>query len=334
MRRISIAVGSRATIDFDELRQEARLADEAGVDSVWLGESWGADLFTLMAVVAEATERVRIGSAIVNVFSRTPAALAQHFATLDLLSEGRILIGLGTSGPQVIEDFHGLPYRRALRRLREYVEIMDLLIAGEPLNYEGELFQLQRGFTFRGLVPPRKHIPIVIGAMSPASVRQTARIADGLLPGRTPRSQWAEEVRAFLAMAAEAGRDPASMEVRAPGGAHVTSDPDAAYEAMRRNTAFYMARMGDLHFQNFARNGMEEEEEALAVRRAWDAGGSAAGYAALPLECVQEMGYAGPVEGCIEWLEAERDAGYTILPVAVDERDPKKRRAIYAQLVG
>ena len=100
-----------------------------------------------------------MATGIVNTYSRTPGALAQHFATLDELSGGRMIIGLGTSGPQVIEHFHGVAFNPPLTRMREYVEIINLLMAGQPLNYAGKVFKLERGFTLR-FEPPRKHVPI------------------------------------------------------------------------------------------------------------------------------------------------------------------------------
>ncbi|MEX2229128.1 MAG: LLM class flavin-dependent oxidoreductase, partial [Dehalococcoidia bacterium] len=303
----------------------------AGVDTIWVGESWGADAITLLAVLAEATTRVRLGSAIVNTYSRSPAALAQHFATLDQLSGGRMVIGLGTSGPQVIEHFHGVPYARPLSRLREYIEIINTLMRGEPLHHVGPSFTLDRGFTFRGLTPLRNHIPIHVGAMAPASVRQTARIADGWLPGATPRARWAHDVAAFRADVAAAGRDPASVEIRAPGAVTITAEPEPAYERSRANAAFYMARMGDLHHAQYVRAGLGEEADA--VRRAWREHGSAAAYAALPMETVHALGYAGDVPGAIDWIEAQRDAGYDLCPVSVDEPDAARRADVYRRLV-
>lgn len=332
MRRIAIGTGSRAEIDFDDFREQARVADDSGIDTIFVAESWGADAITLLAVLAQATSRARLGTSIINNFSRTPAALAMHFATLDQLSQGRMLIGLGTSGPQVIEGLHGIPFEKPITRMGEYIDIINTLMRGEPLHHRGKVFNVDRGFTFRGLTPYRDHIPIVIGSMAPASVRQTAEKADGWLPGHLPREQWANQAREFRAMVQAAGRDPMSVEIKGPSGVHITADPETAYQRSRENTAFYMARMGDLHYNQFVRMGLGEEADA--VRRAWREHGSAAAYEALPLETAKSLSYAGDVGGAIEWIEAQREAGYDLFSASVDEREPKKRAAIFRQLVG
>ncbi|HTY53976.1 MAG TPA: LLM class flavin-dependent oxidoreductase, partial [Candidatus Binataceae bacterium] len=175
-RKIGISVNWQGNLDVKRVIRQAEIADEAGVDSIWVAEAWGRDAFTLLAILADHTRRVRLASSIVNTYSRTPAALAQHFATLDEVSGGRMIIGLGTSGPQVIEHFHGVKFEPALTRMKEYVEIIDTLIAGTPLRYEGKLFKLNRGFTLR-FEPPRKHIPIFIASLNRKSVEFTAQRA-------------------------------------------------------------------------------------------------------------------------------------------------------------
>ena len=333
MRRISIGVNWQGEFDMESVLRDARIADESGVHMLTIAEAWGRDAFTILAVVAHETRNIQLGTSIVNIFSRTPAALAQHFTTLDMLSGGRMMIGLGTSGPQVIEHFHGIPFTKPVRRMREYVEIINTLVAGEQLHYGGEFFRLERGFTLRDYENPvRRHIPIFIGAMGPLSIKQTAEIADGWLPGRTPREQWADQVKMFHGFVREAGRDPADVEIDAPGGVRVTSDPEAGYRAIRRQTAFYMARMGDLHYKQFQSIGLGEEADA--VRMAWRDGGSEAAFKALPDETIQQLGYCGPVEGCIEWMEAQKEAGYSMHGASVDEQDPRKRADIFRQLVG
>ena len=129
-RKITIGINWQGKIDFKALIERARIADQAGVHSIWVAEAWGHDAFTLLTLMAEHTRKVQLATSIVNVYSRTPAALAQHFATLDELSEGRMIIGLGTSGPNVIEHFHGVKFNPPLTRMREYVDIINDLDGG------------------------------------------------------------------------------------------------------------------------------------------------------------------------------------------------------------
>ncbi len=185
------------------------------------------DAFTPLTLLAEHTRKVLLGTNIVNIYSRTPGALAQHFATLDGLSNGRMIIGLGTSGPNVIEHFHGIKFNPAVRRMEETVDIINLLVAGTPLQYEGKLFKLQRGFTLR-FDTQRKHIPIFIGAIKRKSLELAARKADGWLPAMIPTSKLKDAITDFRAMVKAAGRDP-------DGGAgqRVAADNRHAHAAAR-----------------------------------------------------------------------------------------------------
>src|SRR5262245_4394165 len=137
MRKLSIGIGYRGD-NVDAMLREAKLMDDAGVDTLVVAETWGHDAFTPLTLIAHATKRVKLSTAIVHIFSRSPAALAQHFATLDQLSGGRAVIGLGTSGPNVIEHFHGVKFEKPFTRTREYVEIINRLMRMEKLDYKGD----------------------------------------------------------------------------------------------------------------------------------------------------------------------------------------------------
>src|SRR5918998_3318417 len=193
MQKLSVGVNWQGAHDRERVFDEVRAADESGVHSLWTTEAWGRDAFTPLALLADRTKNVQLGTGIVNGYSRTPAALAQHFATLDELSGGRMIIGLGTSGHRVIEHFHGVPFQPSLTRLREYVEIIRMLLAGEPLKYQGKLFRLERGFRLR-FPPVRSGIPIFIRSLTPKSVAQTAAIADGWMPVMIPLERLGQEV--------------------------------------------------------------------------------------------------------------------------------------------
>src|SRR5579883_3444037 len=145
--------------DWNAVVEKVRIADELGFDSIWLGESWGYELFTSMADLVRATKRIKIGAGIANIFSRTPALIASTVATLDERSGGRIILGLGPSGANVIEHWHGVKFEKPVRRTREYVEIIRMILRGEKLVYHGEFFNLERGFKLR-FKPLRADLPI------------------------------------------------------------------------------------------------------------------------------------------------------------------------------
>jgi F420-dependent oxidoreductase-like protein len=330
-RTVSMSFNWQGPMDYDQACSRVRLAEAAGVDTVWVAEAWGRDCFTILTLLARETKRLTLGTGIVNCYSRTPAALAQHFATLDEFSGGRMVIGLGTSGHRVIEHFHGVPFQPSLTRLREYVEIIRMILAGEPLKYQGKLFRLERGFRLR-FSPVRNQIPIFIASLTPKSVRQTAQIADGWMPVMIPLAQLKQEVAAFRQLVRDAGRDPQGVIVRSPGAVTVTRNIAKAREESKAHLAFYITNMGDFYREQLSRLGYEAE--VAAIRQAWDEGGHVAGTAAVPDALVESLFLAGPVEACVERLEAQAAAGIDMHTVRVEADDPKETLRILERLVG
>jgi F420-dependent oxidoreductase-like protein len=330
-RTLSMSFNWQGPMDYEQACARVRLAEEAGVDTVWVAEAWGRDCFTILTLLARETRRIKLGTGIVNCYSRTPAALAQHFATLDEFSGGRMIIGLGTSGHRVIEHFHGVPFQPSLTRLREYVEIIRMILAGEPLKYQGKLFRLERGFRLR-FPPVRSSIPIFIASLTPKSVAQTAAIADGWMPVMIPLQRLAQEVAAFRQQVRAAGRDAQSVIVRSPGAVTVTHDIDKAREESKAHLAFYITNMGDFYREQLIRLGYEEA--VSRVRNAWDEGGRVAGTAAVPATLVDSLFFAGPVEACIERLEAQSAAGIDMHTVRVEAQDSTEMVKILQRLVG
>jgi F420-dependent oxidoreductase-like protein len=330
-RTLSMGFNWQGPMDYEQACTRVRLADEAGVDTVWVAEAWGRDCFTILTLLARETKRIKLGTGIVNTYSRTPAALAQHFATLDEFSDGRMIIGLGTSGHRVIEHWHGVPFQPSLTRLREYVEIIRMILAGEPLKYPGKVFRLERGFRLR-FQPVRSGIPIFIASLTPKSVAQTAKIADGWMPVMIPLERLKEEVAAFRQLVREAGRDPQRVIVRSPGSVAVTNDVEKDRAEGKAHLAFYITNMGEFYREQLIRLGYEEAVNK--VRRAWDAGGRAAGSAAVPDALADSLFFAGPVEACLERLTAQAEAGIDMHTVRVEADDPRESAKILERLVG
>ncbi len=319
-RKLAIAVNWQGTLDVKAMIEQAEVADRAGVDSIWVAEAWGRDAFTLLTLLAEHTKRARLATGIINTYSRTPAAIAQHFATLDELSGGRMIIGLGTSGPQVIEHFHGIRFDPPLTRMREYVEIINLLMAGTPLNYQGKIFKLERGFTMR-FEPVRKHIPIFIASLNRKSVEFTARHCDGWLPVMIPLSRLGTAIAEFRAMATAAGREANAVAVKSPGVVRVAANVGRARAAHAGNIAFYAARMGTFYAEQLTRWGWGGAVKQ--IKDAWAAGGAKAAAAAVPAELADELGYAGGLKGAIDRLQMQEDAGVDLHSVEVDAGEDK-----------
>ena len=320
--KLAISVDWQGGFDRERVLERARIADEVGVDSAWVPEAWGRDCFTLLTQLAERTKRMRLGTGIVNVYSRTPAALAQHFATLDELSGGRMIAGFGTSGAQVIEHFHGMRFEPSLTRMKEVIEVFNVLISHEPLKYNGKLFTLERGFTLR-FAPPRPHIPIHLATLNPKALALTASHADGWLPVMIPIDKLAGEVQAMRSRIAAEGRDPAAFEVHAPGGAVVATGEarTRAEMAQAGTTAFYIGRMGVYYARQLERFGFTAE--VAAVKEAWS-NGSAAAAAAVPPAMRARLGTVCDVEACRERIAAEAAAGADIHRVHIATDDLKE----------
>jgi len=240
-----------------------------------------------------------------------------------------MIIGLGASSANVIEHFHGIKFEPALARMRETVQIINTLMAGEKLVFKGRVFQMDRGFTLR-FEPVRKHIPVYIASFRPKAVKVVAEIADGWMPTMIPIQAAKQQVDQFMDYVRAAGRDPSQMTVRFLG-VTVARDKARAMQAAKAGTAFYIARMGDYYYQQLSDMGMADE--ANAIRRAWSEGGSAAGYDAVTDDVSQSLNFVGSVEECRDRLAEEAAAGINLHNVSIAGYDPVEEGRIYEQLL-
>ena len=328
--KISVGIDWQGKLDYQALCEKVQIAEAAGVHSAWVPEAWGRDAFTILTLLADKTKRINLGTAIVNTYSRTPAALAQHFATLDEVSGGRMLLGLGTSGPQVIEHFHGVAFQPPLQRMREYVAIINTLMKGEPLKYSGKVFDLQRGFTLR-FQPVRDHIPIYLATLNTRSVKMTAELADGWLPIMIPIEHLKGEIDNLRQASVAAGRPANAVAVRSPGTITVTSQVDKARAASAGMLAFYIGRMGTFYAAQLTRLGYGEAVET--IKEAW-AGGSRAAGEAVPVQLVDATGCVGSVEAGIDRLQAQEECGVDLHHVNVQAENNREYERILTKLVG
>jgi len=293
---------------WEQIVEKVRFADRLGFSSVWLGEAWGYELFTSLADLARATTHIKIGAGVANVFSRSPAVIASAAATLDERSNGRLILGLGTSGPQVVEHWHGVPFKKPLRRLREYVEIINLILRREKLVYQGEVFQMDRGFTLR-FRPVRSHIPIYLAALGPRSIALTGALADGILPIHWPASDFSV-LRQQLSDAASAANRPVDAVRIAP---YLTveaivdeSQRDLARRKARAPVAFYVGRMGTFYASMLSRHGFTRD--VAAIQQAWKVGQSAA-IDAVSEELLDAIACVGTPAEIVQTLRAWHKRG-------------------------
>lgn len=332
-KRLGIQVGFAGNAaEREDLVKRVQVAEDLGVESVWVAEAWGRDAFSMLTQLALATKKVRLGTAIVNVFSRTPAVLAMSFGTLDELSGGRAIIGLGSSGANVIEHWHGVPFTKPATRLREYVQIIDMIMRRRRLMYDGEIFKLGRGFTMQ-FAPVRDHIPTYIASITPKSMAQTGEIADGWIPIYWPKDKIREGVETVMEGAKKAGKARAEITVAPSIVLQVT---DAGSEAQirmqaRAPIAFYVGRMGTFYYEMLERHGFEAE--VAKIKEGWAARDPKAAAAGVSDRMLDQTAIVGPLERCAEELEARRALGVDVPLIGMPGRDAAEMARVLQALL-
>ncbi|MEA2171733.1 MAG: hypothetical protein QOF76_5033 [Solirubrobacteraceae bacterium] len=227
----------------------AVLADQEGLDSVWVAEAWGQDAVSLAGFIAARTERLAIGTALMQIPARPPAATAMAAATIDVLSGGRFRLGLGVSGPQVSEGWYGVPFKRPVSRTREYVEIVRMALSGEKVKYDGREYTLPLpgglGKSLRLLAEPvQKPIPVYLGATGPKAVELVGEIADGWIPFMLDPEDPSSLFDPLQVGLDKAGRSRSDIDVCVAVGVGLSEDIGEARDAVRPLMAFYMGAMG------------------------------------------------------------------------------------------
>jgi alkanesulfonate monooxygenase SsuD/methylene tetrahydromethanopterin reductase-like flavin-dependent oxidoreductase (luciferase family) len=294
--------------DWKESLEKVRIAEDLGYELVASGEAWGPSIIPWLSVLASQTSKIQIGSSILNTYSRTPAAIAQEFAMLEVLSGGRMVCGLGSSGVRVIEHFHGVEFSRPLRRIREYTEIFKLLMSGEKLHYDGEIFQMDRGFKLE-YDRSRTKIPVYIAGITPRSVRQTGEVADGIIPIHWPKSRFGDLRDQMAEGAAKAGRSTDEITIAPFTNLYVLDgeNDESRWADARQPLFHYINRMGDFYWQMLASTGFEAE--VLASRAAWSERDSEGAHAAITEEMVREIQVIGSEAEVREELQARSELG-------------------------
>jgi F420-dependent oxidoreductase-like protein len=303
-----------------ELVPLAREAERLGFDSVWAAEAWGTDAVTVLAWIAAVTSRIRLGSAILQIPGRTPANAAMTAATLDLMSGGRFLLGLGTSGPQVVEGWHGQPWGKPLAKTREYVEIVRTALRREVVEHAGEHYRIPYdgpGATGLGkplklmVRPLRAEIPIYLAAIGPRNVALAAEIADGWLPVFVHPERFDDAFGESLA-----GARP-GFEIAATVSVLVGDDVEALRDALRPHLALYVGGMGakGRNFYNALVRRYGFEAEAERIQELYLSGHRREAIAAVPDDLVDAVSLVGPKERIRDRLDAWRETPVTTLVV-------------------
>ena len=325
--------------------------ERAGLDLVWVAEAYSFDAISQVGFLAAKTERVEIGAGILNVFSRTATAIAQTAAGCDMVSDGRFVLGLGASGPQVIEGFHGVPYEHPMPRIREYIEVCRMVWRREPVVYDGQTVQIPlpagRGTGLGKPLklinhPKRADIPIFWASLMGKSVTNTARHANGWLPiffdPEKFEEVWGQDLRAGAA-----DRDPSLGPLQicagglvAIGDEYAGEGADRVLDLARPTAALYVGGMGarDKNFYNTIARKYGYVDEAAEVQDLYLAGRKDEAAAAVPRALLAGTNLVGPESVIAERIAAYRAAGVTHLSINPVGPDPVKTVETLRDIVG
>jgi F420-dependent oxidoreductase-like protein len=300
-------------------------AEKLGYDSIWTAEAYGSDAATILAWMAQATSRIKLGSAIFQMPGRSAAMTAMTAATIDQLSGGRMLLGIGSSGPQVAEGWHGQRFGRQLQRTREYVEVVRMALARQRLVYKGETLELPLpdgpGKALRlTIAPVQERMPIYLAATGPKNTTLGAEIADGWIPTLFS-PEHVGEFRPLLEEGfarAGGGKSFEDFDIAPTVNAFVTDDLDSARDAMRPHIALYVGGMGSRkqNFYNQIAQRYGFEDAAREIQDLYLDGKRDEAMAAIPAQLIDKISLAGPPDVVRERLAIFRDAGVGTLMVS------------------
>ncbi len=315
---VGIAVAGCSTDDVAFVVEAERL----GATSVWVAEAWGHDALTPLAHLAAHTSTIRLASGIVQVGARTPAMLAMQAMSLQAMSSGRFVLGLGASGPGIMEAWHGVPFRRPVTAIRETIEIVRQAARGDRLDHDGEVYRLpldRDAKPIRSMAPAVEPIPMFVAALGPRSLEMTGEVADGWL-GNAFIPEHADSFLAPLRAGCErAGRSLDDLELAMPVAVEVTDDPEEAGRRHADGYAFTIGAMGtpDKNFYNqaFTRQGFGDD--VAAVYELWQAGQGEQAAARVPFDIGFKTNLLGPPDTIAERVRRYRDAGIHTLQAKV-----------------
>jgi F420-dependent oxidoreductase-like protein len=326
----------------DDQLQVVQEAERLGFDSIWSAEAYGSDAATVLSWLAAGTSTIKLGSAIFQIPGRSPAMTAMTAATIDQLSGGRMLLGIGASGPQVAEGWHGQRFARQLQRTREYVAVVRMALARERVDYHGETLELPLpdgpGKALKLMIAPvQERIPIYLAAIGPKNTQLAGEIADGWIPTLFS-PEHVSEFRALLEEgAARAGRSLNGFDIAPTVNVYVSDDLDSARDLMRPYLALYIGGMGSRK-QNFYNQLVQRygyEAEAKQIQDLYLEGKKDEAAAALPAAMIDQVSLCGPRDVVRDRIAAFRDAGVGTLmltPMAFSRQDRIEQLRSVAEL--
>ena len=325
--------------DWDQLVNYAVEADKMGVDHIWSAEAWGMDAIVPLAYMAAKTKNIKLGTGIIQISARVPSMIAMTTQSMATVSNNRFVLGLGVSGPQVVEGLHGAAFAHPLGRLRECVEIIRMGLNSERLKYDGKHYLLPRpggeGKPIRLSQPPRPDLPIYLATLGPKSLEMTGELADGWLG----TSFIPEHADVFLEPLkkglAKSGRNMSALDIQVGGSFEISDDVEKLVAARRPAMAFTLGGMGSAktNFYNDAFKRAGYEEAAVKVQSLWVEGKKEEAIREVPEEMILKTNLIGTSDMVRERLRAYRDAGVNTMRLSTGGSNWKERTDSLAEAI-
>ena len=292
--RIACSLGSMLSVK--EVLNCAEIISKTPTDAIWVPETWGMENFSMLSAVSSKTSTQKIGSSIINIYSRSPAAIAMGAVTVDTISKGRMILGLGTSSLPIVETFHGYGFEKPLQRMKEYVEIIRLVSSGKPINYSGKIFNL-KNFTLL-IKPQRESIPIYIAAVNEKMVNLTWDIGDGVIFYLRPKNEIKETIQKM--------QSKRKIDVTCQIITCVSENSEEAVERAKKTLAFYVS-VGKIYREFLANNGFEKE--TLNIFEEFKKSGFSSNHELVPDSMLKELAISGTPEECKKQLDEFKQTG-------------------------
>ena len=292
--RIACSLGSLLSVE--QVIECTKMISKTKIDSIWIPETWGMENFSMLGAVSSETKTQKIGSSIINIYSRSPSTISMGAATTDILSNGRLILGLGTSSVPIIEDFHGEKFETPVQRMREYVEIIRLSLSKKQINYSGKIFNL-KNFTLL-IEPKRQSIPIYLAAINQKMVNLTWELGDGVIFYLRPLD---EMKRTISKMQSERKIDVACQIITC-----ISNNSEEAIQRAKKTLAFYIS-VGKVYREFLAKNGFENETNNIFEE--FKKSGFKSNHELIPDSMLNSLCISGSPEEAKVQLEKFRDTG-------------------------
>jgi len=287
--RIACSLGSLLSVN--QILDCSQILSKTSVETIWIPETWGMENFSMLSMVSQKAPKPQIGSSIINVFSRSPSSIAMGAATVDTISNGRLILGLGTSSASIVQDFHGYEFKNPVLRMMEYVEIIKLVLSGKPVNYTGRIFNL-KNFTLL-IKPPREKIPIFLAAVNQKMVELTWSIGDGVIFYLRPMEEMKKTIQKM--------QSKRKIDVTCQIITCVSHDSEIALERCKKTLAFYVS-VGKIYRDFLAKNGFESETKNIFEE--FKKSGFNSNYELVTDKMINSLTITGNPETCIKQLQS------------------------------